>query len=154
VEGKPQQTTVRAGQQPETVDERALHEFAPSSAQSSRPMKEIAIRVGVPEQSQVDVRLKDADGDVHVFVTAGDRDLARALREDLAGLAAKFDEAGFRFDAAPAGDADHSGGYDGEKDSADGGGRQQRQHQRRSDAEWLDETGDKAEKEESWQPVP
>ncbi|HWC98011.1 MAG TPA: hypothetical protein VG456_14725 [Candidatus Sulfopaludibacter sp.] len=51
------------------------------------------------EDGRIQVRLAERDGEVHVTVHAPDANLASALREDLPGLAAKLEQAGFRSEA-------------------------------------------------------
>lgn len=85
---------------PQTVATTASTSLAPAvSAPKTGAASQISISVPAGDQQNVQVRLMDRAGEVHVTVRAPNEDLAGNLRSDLSSLTGKLNQSGFSTEA-------------------------------------------------------
>lgn len=105
-----------------------------------QPVKQLSLAMSTSEDQNVEVRLMDRAGRIHVAVRTADPALSTALRGDLGDLVTRLEGRGFQADvwtpgATPTGNGNHSGGSDPQRNPWDGSGngnQNQAQQQDRS----------------------
>lgn len=71
---------------------------APQSEQTisaAKPLRDVSLRIEQPQGQNVEIRLVEKAGEVHVAVRAADSDVAQGLRQNLSELSDRLSESGF-----------------------------------------------------------
>ena len=115
-------------------------------------VREIALQLSSKDQGNVQVRLSERAGELHVSVRTPDTGLTRGLRDGLTDLVGRLEQQGYRADVGqPSGhsasqdqgrDAHSQGNASQQKDTGSGGGRQQNPQQQQQNPrapQWVGE---------------
>jgi hypothetical protein len=103
------------------------------STAKSEPVRDLSIRIGDSPGTQVDVKIRERAGEIHVAVLSSSPSLTTNLREQVGDLVGKLDRAGyhaetFKSPSTTASQQSSNQSDSGQQDSS-GGNRQQQQQE-------------------------
>jgi hypothetical protein len=135
---------------PQPIDSRPAVAALPemSAAAKSEPVRDLSLRLGDGPSNQVNVKIQERAGEVHVAVLSSSPALTSDLRQQVGELVVKLDRAGYHAETfkpgQPASAQSTSGQSSSQQKDSSGGQpqqdtRQQGRQKRPNQAQWLEQ---------------